>query len=246
MPRLPATWSTGTRSLTWKPERLYQFPWFMKRPARPRHTPPPGTDPLAHRTRIVRQARSDFFAQGYSRFTMDALAAELGMSKKTLYVHFAGKDEIIAGVIEHLAAEIRADSDALMATRELNFAEKLRAFIEGMVERLTALNPATLRDLQRFAPQLHARLDTVRGKTLPYVFGRFVEEGQLAGLVRANVPPGFATEFLLQAMQGLMQPAALERLRLAPREIIVTAIDLYFGGLLTSTGRKQYEKLFPR
>ena len=218
----------------------------MKRPARPNHTPPPGTDALAHRTRIVRQARSDFFAQGYSRFTMDALAAELGMSKKTLYVHFAGKDEIIGAVIDDLATEIRATSDALMTSRELNLAEKLRAFIEGLMERLAALSPATLRDLMRFAPQLHARLEAVRGKTLPYIFGRFIEEGQLAGLVRTNVPTGFATEFLLQAMQGMMQPATLERPRLAPREVIATAINLYFGGLLTPAGRKQYEKLFPR
>lgn len=209
---------------------------------------PPPADPgaHAHRNRILRQARADFFLQGYSRFTMDGLAAELGMSKKTLYVHFAGKDEIIGAVIDHLAAEIRADADALLADRALNLAEKLHAFIEGMMTRLAALSPATLRDLQRFAPRLHQKLEDVRARTLPYVFGRFIEEGQLSGLVRPQVPAGFATEFLLQAMQGLMQPATLERLRLAPREVLATAIDLYFGGLLSPAGRKQYEKLFPR
>lgn len=216
--------------------------------ARTTRLPPPPAAPgvHAHRTRILRQARADFFQQGYSRFTMDSLAAELGMSKKTLYVHFAGKDEIIGAVIDHLAAEIRSDADALLASRELNLAEKLRAFIEGMMTRLAALGPATLRDLQRFAPRLHQKLEDVRARTLPYVFGRFIEEGQLSGLVRPQVPPGFATEFLLQAMQGLMQPATLERLRLAPREVLATAIDLYFGGLLSPAGRKQYEKLFPR
>lgn len=211
-----------------------------------RISPPADPGTHAHHTRILRQARADFFLQGYSRFTMDGLAAELGMSKKTLYVHFAGKDEIIGAVIDHLAAEIRADADALLANRALNLAEKLHAFIEGMMTRLAALSPATLRDLQRFAPRLHQELEDVRARTLPYVFGRFIEEGQRSGLVRPQVPPGFATEFLLQAMQGLMQPATLERLRLTPREVLATAIDLYFGGLLSPAGRKQYEKLFPR
>lgn len=221
------------------------FPWFMARTAR--HRPPPA-DPAApaHRGRILRQARTDFFLQGYSRFTMDGLAAELGMSKKTLYVHFAGKDEIVGAVIDHLAAEIRADADALLASREFDFAGKLRAFIEGMMTRLAALSPATLRDLQRFAPRLHQKLEDVRARTLPYVFGRFIAEGQRSGLVRTQLPPGFATEFLLQAMQGLMQPATLERLHLAPREVLATALDLYFGGLLTPAGRKQYEKRRPR
>lgn len=198
------------------------------------------------RLRILRQARGEFFALGYSSFTMDALAAELGMSKKTLYVHFAGKDEIVAAIIDDLAAEIRADADALLRNRELNLAEKLRGFVEGTVERMEALSPRTMRDLQRFAPRLYARVEEVRGKTLPYVFGRFLEEGQLAGLVRTTVPAGFAIEFFLHAMQGTMQPATFDRLRMAPRDIIPMAIDLFFGGLLTSAGRKQYEKLFTR
>ncbi len=198
------------------------------------------------RARILRQARADFFARGYSRFTMDGLAEELGMSKKTLYVHFAGKDEIVGAVIDDLAAEIRVDADALLGNRGLNLAEKLRGFVEGMLERMAALPPSTVRDLQRYAPRLFAKVEAVRRTTLPYVFGRFVEEGQLAGLVRTNLPPGFAIEFFLQAMQGLMHPAALERLRLAPRDMIANGIDLFFGGLLTNAGRKQYEKLFPR
>src|SRR5215207_4793869 len=87
----------------------------------------------AVRLRILRQARLDFFSHGYSSFTMEALAAELGMSKKTLYVYFAGKDEIVGAIIDHLADEIRTEADALLRNRELNLAEKLRGFVEGMV-----------------------------------------------------------------------------------------------------------------
>lgn len=203
-------------------------------------------DVAVARQRILRQARGEFFAHGYSSFTMDALAAELGMSKKTLYVHFAGKDEIVAAIIDDLAADIRADADALSRNPELNLAEKLRAFVEGMMRRMASLTPRTVRDLQRFAPKLYGKVEEVRGKTLPYVFGRFLEDGQRAGMVRTNVPAEFALEFFLHAIQGMMQPATFDRLRMAPGEVLPAAIDLFFGGLLTSTGRKQYEKLFPR
>lgn len=200
----------------------------------------------AIRTRILRQARSYFFTHGYTRFTMDELAAELGMSKKTLYLHFPSKEELVAEVIRDFAAETRADAEALLRNRELNFAEKLCGFVEGMIERLSALDPRTVRDLQRYAPALYAYVEEMRRKNLPYIFGRIVEEGQLAGLVRADVPASFALEFLLHGMQGMMHPESLERLRLAPRDVIGRAIDLFFGGLLTTSGRKQYEKLFPR
>jgi len=194
--------------------------------------------------RILRQAREHFFAHGYCSCTMDDLAAELGMSKKTLYVHFAGKEEIMRAVLEQLGREIRADADALFANRHLGFAEKLRGFAEGMVQRLALLNPRTLRDLQRFAPELYQLTVEMRQKNIPYIFGRFIEEGQIAGKVRTDVSPVFASEFFLQAMQGLVQPASLDRLQLAPRELLPRAIDLFFGGLLTPAGRKEHEKLF--
>jgi AcrR family transcriptional regulator len=205
---------------------------------------PAPSDPAV--ARILRQAREHFFAHGYCSCTMDDLAAELGMSKKTLYVHFSGKEEIMRAVIEQLSGEIRADADALLANRHLGFSEKLRGFAEGMVQRLALLNPRTLRDLQRFAPGLYQLTVDMRQKNIPYIFGRFIEEGQLAGKVRSDVSPVFAGEFFLQAMQGLIQPASLDRLRLAPRELLPRAIDLFFGGLLTPAGRKEHEKLFAR
>ena len=196
--------------------------------------------------RILRQAREHLFTHGYSQCTMDELAADLGMSKKTLYVHFASKDEIFRVVLDQLGAEIRAEADALLANRQLGFAEKLRGFAEGMFERLSKLNPRTMRELQRFAPHLHQQLVELRSRNIPYVFGRFIEEGQLAGKVRTDINPAFAVDFFLQAMQGLLQSGALDRHKIAPRDLVPRAIDLFFGGLLTPAGRQEHEKLFPR
>lgn len=197
-------------------------------------------------TRIVRQARVHFFAHGYSQCTMDEIAAELGMSKKTLYVHFASKEALVRAVIEDLSREIRASADELIANRQLNFAEKLRGFAEGMAERMTRMNPRFLRDLQRFAPEVYQLVAKMREENIPYVFGRFIEEGQLAGFLRTDLRTDFAVTFFLQAMHGLLTPATMDRLGLSPREILPRAIELLFAGLLTPAGRQEHEKLFPR
>lgn len=207
-----------------------------------KHSP----ETAAIRARVLQQAQADFFAHGYSRFTMDQLATELGMSKKTLYVHFAGKDEIIGAVIQDLGNGVRADAEKILRSPELNFIQKLRGFIGCIMERVARLDPRTLRDLQRFAPALFARFDEVRRQNVPYIFGRLVAEGQAGGLVRTDVPAGFAIEFFLQAMQGILQDQTLERLQLAPREAVAQGIDLFFRGLLTPAGHKQYEKPTPR
>ncbi len=198
------------------------------------------------RARILAQTRQHLFAQGYNSLTMAELATELGMSKKTLYLHFASKEDLVRQVILGFGREVRTDADAILRDHRLTFAEKLRGFVEGMLQRLSHLNPHLLRDLQRFAPELHALLAEIRRKNIPYIFGRLLEEGQLSGMVRDDINTAFAAEFLLQAMQGLLQASTLGQLNLQPREIFENAMNLFFGGLLTPAGRKDYEKLFAR
>ena len=198
------------------------------------------------RARIRRQAREHLFARGYNSLTMADLATELGMSKKTLYVHFTGKEALVRACILAFGKEVRTGAEAILREPGLSFAEKLHRFAEAMLQRLAHLNPHLLRDLQRYAPELHRLTEVVRQKNIPYIFGRLIEEGQAAGMVRAEVNPAFATEFLLHAMQGLLLPVTLERLHVAPRDVFRHALNLFFGGLLTPAGRKEYEKLFPR
>lgn len=196
--------------------------------------------------RIVQQARVHLLTHGYCQCTMDDLATELGMSKKTLYVHFPSKEALIEAVIDGFGAEVRADAEALFADRNLDFAGRVHGFADKMVRRLTTIPPVLLRDLQRFAPALHQRLVAMREQNIPYIFGRFLEEGQQAGMVRPDIDRTFAVQFLLQGLHGLMQPAVIERLQLTPRDILPRTLEIFFGGLLTPAGRKAYEKQFAR
>lgn len=209
-------------------------------PRRPSPAPAPEL-----RRRILDQARVHLFTYGYSSFTMEDLATELGMSKKTLYVHFRSKELIIRAVLDALSVEIRTDADRLLEDQGLTFAEKLRGFALGMTERLSQVTPAVLRDLQRFAPALYRHVEQLRGKNIPYIFGRFIEEGQVAGAVRDDISPVFAGEFYLHAVQGILQPATLQRIGVAPDVALDRALRIFFSGLLTPAGHKEYEKSFP-
>jgi len=194
------------------------------------------------RARIVATARIHLFSYGYSALTMDDLARELGVSKKTLYVHFRSKDALVESILDDFAAEVRALADGLFADRAQSFATKFRLLGEAMMQRFSKLNPHMLRDLQRFAPKIYAKIDEMRRKNIPYVFGQVIREGQAAGAVRADVNPQLAIEFWRFAITNLMQPEAMERLGMSPDQVFKNAINLFFAGLLTPTGRKDYEK----
>ena len=203
----------------------------------------PNVAPPALRDRILQTARVHFFAYGYTALTMDELAAELGVSKKTLYVHFPSKDQLVGEILQLFVGEIRTSADTIFGDRSLSFTVKLRRFSEAMVKRLQ-LNPHIFRDLQRAAPHMYQQVEELRHHNIPLIFGRLIHEGQAAGMVRSDVDPAFAVEFWRPAIQTLMHPDSLERLKLTPDEIFSRATQLFFGGLLTPAGRKDYEKNF--
>ncbi|HWA85869.1 MAG TPA: helix-turn-helix domain-containing protein [Opitutus sp.] len=213
---------------------------MSKRAAKP--VPAPAAGP---RSRILAAARTHLFTYGYSAFTMDDLAAELGMSKKTLYVHFASKDALVEAILGEFVVEVRASADTLFNDASLSFPVKLHRFSEAMVRRFARMKPHVLRDLQRSAPHIYRHIEELRHKNIPYVFGQMIRDGQNAGMVRRDLDPDFAIEFWRPAIQSLMHPDTLERLQLTPDQMFTKAVNLFFGGLLTPAGRKDHEKHLP-
>lgn len=207
---------------------------------------PSSADIFAHElpavARLLRAARSLLLTSGYQAFTMDALAHELGVSKKTLYVHFPGKDAILERVFDAIGHRVRTDMEAVLGRKELPFTSRIAGVVEVGSRTLGAIQPALLRELQRFAPGVYQKIEDMRARTIPVVFGQLLRDGISEGKVRADLDPTFATEFWLHAIRGLVQPSTLERTQLTLPQTLQRALDLFFAGVLTPAGRKDYEK----
>jgi TetR/AcrR family transcriptional regulator of autoinduction and epiphytic fitness len=65
-------------------------------------TPSPRGD--AKRRAVIAAAERIFLDQGYANASMDGIAAEAGVSKRTVYNHFASKQELFQAVVAHLYA----------------------------------------------------------------------------------------------------------------------------------------------
>ena len=50
--------------------------------------------------RIVNKAHELFMRYGIRSVSMDEIATQLGMSKKTIYQFYADKDALVAGVVD--------------------------------------------------------------------------------------------------------------------------------------------------
>ena len=102
------------------------------------------------------------------------------------------------------------------------------------------MSPSFLRDLQRNAPAVYEKLDAVRRRKVPQIFGRIIRDGIADGTIRGDIDPDFTTEFWLQAVRGMLDPETLQRTQLSPRQTLERGVELFFQGLLSPDGRGQF------
>jgi len=79
-------------------------------PAAPRRGRP--RDPERFR-RIMEAARNHFYARGLERASVDAIAAEAGVSKMTVYSNFGSKEGLFEAVVQERTERVMGDADAL-------------------------------------------------------------------------------------------------------------------------------------
>jgi AcrR family transcriptional regulator len=193
--------------------------------------------PESARQRIVAQARDRFFAFGFRAVTMDDLAWELGMSKRTLYAHFPSKVALVQAVLLDKSQDVEADLERITSEGSSDFAAKLHGLLACVQQHLGEIQPPFVRDIQREAPEIFKLVETRRRNHLHRYFGRFFDEGRTAGIFRKDIPPELITELLLAATQGIMNPEKMAELGLTPKSGFSAIITVILEGVLADTGR---------
>ena len=105
------------------------------------------------RDRIVEAAISSFGTRGYDGTSLDAVAANLGVSKQTILHHFGSKERLLDSVIDRCAGELSAELERALATAGPGF-ERVEALVRA-VFRLAARRPELLgvvREISRLGP----------------------------------------------------------------------------------------------
>ena len=189
------------------------------------------------RQRIVAVARRHFFAYGFRAITMDDLARELGMSKKTLYAHFPSKVALVEAVLLDKIRDVETDLKQISSDSSSDFLTTLHQLLVRVQMHLEEIQPPFLRDLRREAPEMFTLVETRRREMIHQYFGRLVGEGQAAGIIREDVPTELIVEILLGATQAIMNPEKLTEFGLTPREGFSAIITVIFRGVFTEIGR---------
>src|SRR5438874_12040736 len=120
----------------------------MKRAHKPRSRSP-RRDPI--RQRIVDAARVHFFSHGFRSVTMDDLAEELGISKKTLYAYFPGKVDLLEAVLADKLAGVEVTTKEVTRGHPHDFPAALLELLAGVRRELEEIKPPFVRDMRQKA-----------------------------------------------------------------------------------------------
>lgn len=153
--------------------------------ARARRGPLPAPPaPVATRRRVIDSALRAFGTTGYDATSLDALAADLGITKQTILYHFSSKEVLLAAVIDDAGAELRAVIEDGLVRSEPGWG-RIEAVVRS-VFRLAGRRPellGLLREAIRLGPPPATRL---REQLDPFITRAtaFLEDEMDAGQVR--------------------------------------------------------------
>jgi AcrR family transcriptional regulator len=183
----------------------------------------------AVRFRIVRTAHQLFVNRGYRNVTIQDLASELGMSKKTIYQHVNSKEEIAEAVIKETMQQISGhiDSSTISSGNPL---EILRQTLGQIKEEILRLSPLFLDDIQKVVPELWDQITRFRSEKARFV-GTLITEAQEKGLIKKSINPQIATALFLESLQALVRPEVWTRHGFTADELIGTLFNVFIDGL---------------
>ena len=187
--------------------------------------------------RIVEAARAHFFCHGFRSVTMDQLAEELGISKKTLYAHFPGKIELLEAVLADKFAGVEVKLNEIARAHPHDFSTALHELLANMQRELDEIKPPFVRDMRQKAPHVFKVIERRRAALIERFFGKLFIEGQRSGMVRKDVPAKLTIEILLAIVQAIMNPLKMEELGMTPKEGFAGILKIILEGALTRRGR---------
>src|SRR6476659_1667407 len=214
----------------------------LLRRAQRKNMKPAGKSPRrkadASRQLIVEAARAHFFSHGFRSVTMDDLADELGVSKKTLYAHFPSKIALLEVVLADKFAGVEAKLKEVTHVYPHDFSTALHELLSNTQRELDEIKPPFVRDMRQKAPHVFKVVERRRAALIERSFGRLFIEGQRAGMVRKDVPANLIIEILLAMVQAIMNPPKMEELGMMPKEGFSGILKIVLEGALTTKGRK--------
>jgi AcrR family transcriptional regulator len=193
--------------------------------------------------KIVQTADDLFTKLGLRSVTMDDIAKKLGISKKTIYLYFDDKDELVGAVVKkkmHWQLE-EMRKIRLSSPNPVFEVLKLSEFIRSMV---TDMHPSILYDLQKFFPKSYIQYQKHIDECFIETFSANIQQGISEGFYRKNINPEILAILRMAQIEMGFNPELFPPTKFKLQEIQVEFIVHFLYGICTLKGHQLINHYF--
>jgi AcrR family transcriptional regulator len=193
------------------------------------------------RDRIIARAVSLFRRYGIRSITMDELAGQCGISKKTLYQHFEDKDSLVSTLVDGMIVHAEKGCTVMHQKAE-NAVQEVFLSMDMVEEMFEGVNPNMVYDLRKYHSAAYSLLEKHKTEFLYDIVKKNLRRGIEEGLYRAEIDVELMSALQLYNMEFAFNPPdhIKERYSLSTLDMELTLHFLH--GIATTRGERLIEK----
>ncbi|OFX27439.1 MAG: hypothetical protein A2041_02730 [Bacteroidetes bacterium GWA2_31_9b] len=190
---------------------------------------------------ILEKVSALYMKYGIKSITMDDVARELGISKKTLYQFVENKNELVEKVVDYVI-NLKECGFKKIDEIKMNAVEKLIEVNMHIIESMKDYNPATEYDLKKYYPEIYAKMHSVRRQRMHDSILANIKKGKEEGLYRTELKEEIIARMQVSRFMNMHEDEFLTKNDLQRSEFIHELFIYHIRGIANEKGLEVLEK----
>lgn len=191
--------------------------------------------------RIIKEAYKLFWRYGIKSVTMDDIAKDLGISKRTIYQHFPDKEAIVILVVKQELDTQQCQMDK-MDEDKLNPIAQMIQGADYMRISLAHMNPVVFHDLKKYHPLAWDMFHQYKHEYIIKEIRENLVEGVESGLYRKDINVDMLSILRIEQVLLAFDPTVFPADRFNMMNIQMEFVKHFLHGILTPRGLEYYTK----
>ncbi len=186
---------------------------------------------------IIEKATTLFLQLGFKSVTMDDLAVSLGISKKTLYIHFENKHQLVKEVAYSIFEKVTKDIIKIKKGASNPIEEFHCVKIEAM-KYLGNEKTSPNYQLQKFFPKIYEDFKTKEYQYLGKLVKNSLQNGIDLGLFQNDIDVEFVSRLYLNGIRGIRDIEIFPIEQFKIEDLFEKYLDYHLRAIVTPKGLK--------
>ena len=189
------------------------------------------------REQILEKATKLFLNLGFKSVTMDDLAHEMAISKKTIYSHFQNKNQLVEACTLHVFNIISEGIDHICSLQK-NPIEELYEIKRFVMQHLKEEKSSPEFQLQKYYPKIHTTLKNKQYEMMQECTMQNIREGIEMGIYRENLDAEFISRIYFSGVTSLKDQRLFPENKYSSTQLMDDYLEYHLRGIVTPKGRK--------